>query len=299
MATVQATMLKLQSIVDPYTKAGAEITAATIGTVDSDRFLKQRMLDIYNDARIALFQAMRSTFDQERLTKEISLAIVTTNIIFTATGDSWVYTLPAGYMRFISLSGRYLDGAVASTNLIPIILLDQTLLPIVREGTNPNFLQSATNRFVFEYAGSLYGVKAASSSTLLSNQVATGTASITGTTAVVGSSSAFTTQYSIGSSVTIGNETKIVATITSNTLMTVTVAFTATLSGENSYVTDYKLTYFGLPIYALSDVTGGSTTEAINVDYHPLLIELGVAIANGQGNQEVNSLAKKLLTMKG
>jgi hypothetical protein len=298
VATVQSVILKLYQAVDPYTKAGAEITLATVGTVDSDKTTKQRMLDILNDAHIALFQAMRSTFDPERLTKELSLAIVSANV---TTDSSAMITLPSGYFRFISLVGRYYDTATTavSTKYLPIILIDPSMFELVMGGVNPYYTQSDTNRFVIERGAYLVHHMPSAGISFITNVVGTGTVTINGTTAVTGSGTSFTTQLSVGASITVGAETKIVSAIASATALTVSVAFTGSSSGTAFSVSDYKLTYFGLPTYALSDITGGSTTEAINVDYHPILIQLGVAIANGQGNQEVNSLAKQLLTLKG
>ena len=57
----------------------------------------------------------------------------------------------------------------------------------------------------------------------------------------------------------------------------------------------YILWYYGITTYTVSDVTGGSTTEQFNEQFHPIIIELSVAIANEMGNQQVNALAQKLL----
>jgi hypothetical protein len=302
MSTVQSQVLRLLQRIDPTLKTTAVITASNISTWASDggdKFTAQRVVDIYNDARIALFQSMRQSMPIDRLTKELSLAQLSVNIVFTATGDSWVYTLPAGYLRFVSLSGRYLLSAV-STALAPIFLLESTFRDAVLYGTNPYYTQSNNNRFVFERAGTLYGIKAASSSTLLDYIPISGVVSTTSGSAVVTgvTSTSFTTQLSEGSYIKVGSETKIVQSITSDTSLTCTSTFSTSNASIAASVADYKLSYFGLATFILADVTGGTTTETVNEDYMPVVIELAVAIANGLGNNAVNELAKKLIEMK-
>ena len=58
-----------------------------------------------------------------------------------------------------------------------------------------------------------------------------GTVATSGTTAVVGSGTAFDTALQAGDYLTIGAETRIVATVTDGTHLTVTVAYTPTASG--------------------------------------------------------------------
>lgn len=51
-ATVRDQLLKFALAVDPRTKNDVVFTSGTIGTVDGDKFPAQRLLDMYNDARM-------------------------------------------------------------------------------------------------------------------------------------------------------------------------------------------------------------------------------------------------------
>lgn len=303
MATVQANIIKLLQRIDPRLKTMVEVSTsniATWATDGTDKFTAQRVVDIYNDARFALFNAMRASMPQDRLSKELSLSVVTANLASSISTDILGYALPAGYHRFISLVGRYLDGSVVSTNFLPIILLDYTFLPLVRSGQNPYYTQSETNRFVFEKDGYLFSPKSTTGETLFYYKVLTGTVSTSADSATVtGVGTAFTTQISIGASISVGTQTRVVTAVASATSLTVSSNFTEENLGVSGYVTDYKLTYYGITTYTISDVSGGSTTESINPDYYPLLIELAVGIANGMGNIEADALAKKLISLKG
>lgn len=62
---------------------------------------------------------------------------------------------------------------------------------------------------------------------------------------------------------------------------------------------DYLLSYYGIADFTIfTDVTGGTVEETINENYIPLLHELGQAIANEQGSQEINALAEALIRRK-
>jgi len=57
----------------------------------------------------------------------------------------------------------------------------------------------------------------------------------------------------------------------------------------------YKLSYYGITTFVLSDVTGGATVEQFNDDWFPKIIQLAEAVANEQGQQAVNALAAQLV----
>lgn len=75
------------------------------------------------------------------------------------------------------------------------------------------------------------------------------------------------------------------------TVLAQDVADTAIIPNASTYI----LWYYGITTYTVSDVTGGSTTEQFNDQFHPIIIELAVALATEMGNQQVNALAQKLL----
>lgn len=137
MATVQALLYRFVLRIDPLTKDQSNFTLATVGMIDGDMFSAQRQLDIYNEARIALFNALQLKLTTEELTKAIGGNIVVTNITFFGG----VAPKPTGYVKFILL----IDSA---KNVI--VLLPNTKRALVIEGINPDYIESSTNRFIFE-----------------------------------------------------------------------------------------------------------------------------------------------------
>jgi len=197
--------------------SGGGATPALIGSVDGERFTRQRLLDIYNQARFILFGVLRSALNTEELSRSVSGVIISKNDLSFTNG---VATKPAGYLYPISLT----DSSGAQ-----IIILPSSYGPIVTSGSNPHFTESATNRFVFDEGNNLISV---SGNTYIPN-------------------------------------------------------------GSN-----YKLKYFGLNTFTLSDVFGGTVTETFNPDYHGVILEIAAAIAMELGQQEILSLAKTLIGEK-
>lgn len=290
--TVKDMVLRLAQIVDPYTKAGVALTTSTIDDTDGDRFTIQRRLDVYNQARYALFNALRQSVTMDALVQAISGNIVETQIDFTQASNRYEYTLPTGYVRFVSLDGF----STTSKRMEPVILLPTTYLDAVRWGDNPHFVQSNNNRFVFEIGTKLihFGIYCADHLVTGTVEVDIGVSDIT----ITGTSTLFLTELAVGAKVTITGTEKIIATITSNTGATVTVAYSGSKgAGSPMSVKNYQLKYLGITEYTTSDLAG-STNESFNSDYHPVLIELAVAIANEQGGLEINALARALIGTK-
>ena len=289
MATVQSLMAQMVQVVDSRTKAGVEITASTVGTVDGDRFTKQRQLDLWNQSRFALFGAMRETMPLPKLAEAISGNVVETQIEFTAASNRYEYTLPTGYLKFISLNGF----SGTSKKMEPIILLPTTYVDLVQLGQMPSYVQSNNIRYVFEI-----GTKLIHFGSFTGGQTITGTGEVEAgdLSTIVGTTTAFLTEISPGAKITIFNTERVVGVINNNTNATVTVVFPGAIAAGQVMTTEnYHLKYFGITTYALADVTGGTTVESFNASYHNILIQLAEAIANEQGMDEVNSLAKNLL----
>lgn len=141
MSQVKEQLLKLALRVDPIVKTtGVEFTTSTIGTVDGDRFPKQRLLDCYNEARMALAQAISTQMDGNKKAKAISGQIVRkTDFEFTAG----LATKPTGYVEFISL----LDSPGRIITILP-----SSLYAIMKQ------LDSYTNPLVFEEGAYLRAV---------------------------------------------------------------------------------------------------------------------------------------------
>lgn len=100
MSLVQTQMVRLAQRVDPYTKDGTELTSANIGSTPGDRFTAQRLLDCYNEARIALAQVISTMMPQRAKAIAVSGNIVRVSNQSITAG---VLTKPAGYIEAISL----------------------------------------------------------------------------------------------------------------------------------------------------------------------------------------------------
>ena len=144
MATLQKNLLTLATKIDPIVKGTsttattARFTLATVGVSDGTRFPKQRLLDIYNEARIVLFNALRGTEDFGRCVS--GAFIPDTSITFSASGSYVVASKPTGYIDLVSL--------VDASN-VPIYVLDNSQKQELKSG-NPDFVLSATNLYAFE-----------------------------------------------------------------------------------------------------------------------------------------------------
>lgn len=120
-----------------YTAATGNLVNAMIGTVDGDRYSRQRLLDMYNKARMTFVHAINITLPKREKSKAIAAAIVrATTFQFT----SQVATLPAGFIEELWLRD------VAGVDI-----------PIVQAADLPQLsgYDSATNRFVFREDSSL------------------------------------------------------------------------------------------------------------------------------------------------
>lgn len=261
-------------------------TATSLCVSDGDRFTTQRLLDVYNEARFALFSALRTSMSAEALTLAISGNAVEAQIEFTAAGNKYTYALPSGYVRYISLNGW----VTAETSLRPVLILPVSFVDVVRSA-NTDYTQTNTNKFVFEI-----GTQLVHFGTFMSGQQLTGTVAVSnGGTQVTGTSTLFLTEVAVGSFITVGAEQRTVASIASNTVLQATANWGADLSAQTATVENYSFKYFGITTYAISDVTGGSTTESFNADYHPVILDVAAAIANEAGNLEVIALIKKFV----
>lgn len=218
MALVKNLYLELTRQISPVTKDSTRITSSNIGTVDPAKHTKEDVLLFYNDARIALFNALSQVYPGEMLSLMVSGTVVNTTVTFANDGTGVSASRPNGYMKFISMSN-------AATSRI--YRLPETMLRAVLSGTDSHFEQTSTLMFIFE-EGSKF--------------------------------------YHYGGFIV------------------------------NAEV--INLSYFGLPIYTIADVTGGTTVEAINDTHHPALIELAVTRAMAQGTAALNGLATKLIGAK-
>lgn len=161
MSKVQTQVARLAQRVDPYTAAGVLITAANVGAVDGARFTKNRLLDIYNEARMALSNVIQQKLDPVFRREAVGNNILTvTNLQFT----SGVATKPAGYVSTLLL--RSAAGQVIT--VLPVALmyatkhLDGFFNPLVYEKANTlasfngaTYIPNAST-YVIDYFGVSY-----------------------------------------------------------------------------------------------------------------------------------------------
>lgn len=118
-----------------YTSGGT-VTGALIGSVDGN-FTRQRLLDIYNDARFVLFGELKRSRTLHDLTEIINGNVVSSTTLAFSSGSA---NKPSGYIRSISL--------MDSSNVV---------IPILPASWNAGLLslQQAGNRFVNEIGSTL------------------------------------------------------------------------------------------------------------------------------------------------
>lgn len=150
MATVQATLLKLALMVDPNElTTGNKFTLSTIGVNDGEKFAKQRLLDIYNLARMTLTNGMRIAWPRGKMNDALAGQIVRDAAASFSAGGA--LTLPAGYISTVVLR--------TSTGVDIAVVPEWAYTHLAR-------MESATNLFCFEEGNSL---KAPPGSTLLNS----------------------------------------------------------------------------------------------------------------------------------
>jgi hypothetical protein len=120
---------------------GGTLTPFMVGSVDGARFSRQRLLNIYNDARMVLFNAVY-TDRKEELSRLVYSTAITANITWTYSSPNTTAPKPTGYLKLISL--------MSPTAGVPVIVLDNSLLQTVQLALNPHLTQSSTNIIGFE-----------------------------------------------------------------------------------------------------------------------------------------------------
>jgi len=211
--TVQSLVLQLAQRVDPRTDDGTELTLANIGTVSGSIFTAQRLLDIYNHARITLLQALILSHNKDDVVSLVGGTVKNEAITWTSQSA----TIPTDLIEFVSMK---------NAAKVPMILCPSSWMSDVESGGNTDLVSTASNLLIFESGA---------------NYIFLGTASL--------------------------------------------------VPNANTY----RIRYIGLTNWALSDVTTGTATETIDVNLHPVLLELAQGIALEMGAVELNALAARLL----
>lgn len=124
-----------------YSGSGATITGCLVGSVDGIRFTRQRLLDIYNEARFVLFNALYETKGSDELSKYVYGTALAANLTFAYSSPYTSAAIPSGYMRLIGITAY---------NATRIIVLPNNLLPETLPASHPYYTTSATNLLAFQ-----------------------------------------------------------------------------------------------------------------------------------------------------
>lgn len=117
---------------------------ALIGSVDGANFPKQRLLDMYNQARMVLFNAIYKSVNNDEISKYVYGSFITASLTIPAYSAPYKFiTKPSGFIRLVGM----VDGAATP---VPIIVLPNNLLQETKKATNPYYTVSATNLLAFE-----------------------------------------------------------------------------------------------------------------------------------------------------
>ena len=139
------TVLTATTFTIPVTYAHAwasagTVTPARIGSSRGNVFEPQQLLNIWNQARFAAFGALRAKYGNDKRTLQREVGALLTSVTVTFTGATPASgTKPIGYCDFVSLS----DGSGT------IHLVGADRIQAILEN-RPNYVQSSTNRQVFE-----------------------------------------------------------------------------------------------------------------------------------------------------
>jgi hypothetical protein len=141
VSTVRGQLLKIIRKISPYTADGAEVTNDNFNSVEPESVTKQRVLDAYNDARKALFQAISSKYREPYL-GEVMKELVHTQAPLTFSSGVLSKSGLDGYIKFKSL---YNTTRSANMEYLPLEMEN-----LVSSGRNPKYTASVSNMFVFE-----------------------------------------------------------------------------------------------------------------------------------------------------
>lgn len=303
--TIKNLMFRFLSRVDPSLKAGTALdftggggdNTSTWASTGGERFSAARAIDIYNEGRLALYNAISASVDPMEKSQMLASLINMTRIEFAlATNESYYYVAqPTGYLEAISLYDGYKNEIIQ--------ILPSKLVDLNKSAKNARFSGTQHTstvygkRYVFEHAAGFIDYDGYCH---ISNMVGTGTAAFAnGSATVTGTNTNWTTKNLAGATLKIASTSKVINSVTSNTLATWASTATGDQTTTTYYVSNLQLTYYKLADITSSDITTGTASDPWDEPYLPILVELMCAIANEQGMVEVDALAKKLLAITG
>jgi len=119
------------------------VTPYMVGSIDGARLPRQRLLDIYNEARFALFTVLREIKITKEFSKYVYGTVTTASIEMAYSSPYMNIPKPAGFIKLISL----FDGASTPKE---IFILPNSLLPDVKRGIIPSVTVTASNLLAFD-----------------------------------------------------------------------------------------------------------------------------------------------------
>jgi hypothetical protein len=141
ITAVDANTVELQgSTFNNAYSTGGTLTGSLVGSVDGARFTRGRLLDIYNEARFTLWNAIYETKSSEEISKYVYGSALTANLTFAYSSPYTSAAIPSGYIRLISLYAY---------NGSPVVVFPNSLLQSVQAG-GAHFTTSATNLIAFQ-----------------------------------------------------------------------------------------------------------------------------------------------------
>jgi hypothetical protein len=129
-----------------YTAAGGAtgtVTPFMVGSVDGSRFTRQRLLDIYNESRFSLFNALYETKGFREFSECVHGTKVTASISMSYSSPYMSLAKPAGFIKLIGA----VDGAASP---VKINILPDYMLNDVKGAVTASLTPSATNLLAFE-----------------------------------------------------------------------------------------------------------------------------------------------------
>lgn len=117
--------------------SGGSCTPALIGSVDGSNRTRQRLLDIYNQARMALFNAIDGSLSEDEKIASISGCVIKKEDFTFASGSA---SKPSGFVKTVLLT---------DVNGDMITVLPTSMIQQLKD------VESATNRMVFDYGTTL------------------------------------------------------------------------------------------------------------------------------------------------
>jgi len=305
MSTVQSNILKLQLVIDPSTKNGQKFQGSSSAVTITNATNNGSGLIRITSANHG-FQTGNQIY--------ITGIVGTTEANNTAGNPNWTVTrISSSTFDLIgsTFSNAYTSGGTATGALVGSVdganFTRQRILDIYNRSRYTLFEAMRIKYGDGERLSGEVGEQLVSTTITFSSASAKTTASKpTGYLRFVGLSSSSDVPY-IMLPMTMLNEVRLGSNV--NYSQSATNAFifdegstiasygTVGVNSGNAYVagSGNKIIYYGITDFTLSDVLGNSTTETFNDKNVWQLLEIALAIATEASQQEINTLALKLI----